>query len=726
MTASALAQAAERTQRRAADPAASVWVGASAGTGKTKVLTDRVLRLLLSGTPPGRILCLTFTKAAAAEMADRLAANLAAWAAMPETELAEKLSALLGRAPQEAERTAARRLFAAVLDAPEALRIETLHGFAQGLLRRFPVEAGVSPTFEVMDERTSLEMLRRARERVFREAAPGTPLAEAIAAITSTVSDAEFPKLIAAVTGARVRIGRALAAWGGAAEMAAGLARHYRLAPGDTAENLRAAACRDAACDLSGLRRLCAAMETLGGKNDRKYAAPMAAWLAAGEAERPALWADYVEAFLTKEGEPRSTERYPCKAVQNSDPGLVEILAAEQDRLLAVMDSLRAAHAAAMTAHLVALADAAFSAYAREKRRGALLDYDDLIEKALSLLSSAEARPWVLYKLDGGLDHVLVDEAQDTSPDQWAVVGALTGEFFAGEGARFDTRRTLFAVGDIKQSIYRFQGAEPRMFAAERARVSDAAAEAGLPFDAVPLDISFRSVPAVLEAVDAAFATPEAAEGVLDPGRAIAEQRHVAARENAPGLVELWPRLPVPETPEETPWNPPVERLSVPSAAARCAQLVAERIARMVGADGAEPEVLAAKGRAIRPGDIMVLVRKRDAFQTDLIRALKKLGVAVAGADRLNLADHMAVQDCLALAEAALFPGDDLSLACALKGPFLGWSEEDLFAAAHGRGDGVTLWAALRALPQARQAVETIEAWGAAARSLRPFAFFAR
>lgn len=720
-----LLRAAEDAQRRASDPAASVWVEASAGSGKTKVLTDRVLRLLLAGVPPGRILCLTFTKAAAAEMADRLFTRLARWAALADAELDAELAKLAGRAPEDATRDAARRLFATVLDAADGLRIETLHGFCQGLLRRFPVEAGVSPTFDVLDDRRAAEMLRQARERVFRDAPPGSELDGAVAAITDLCSDATFPDLIAAVTASRGKIVRAMRAWGGRDALLAGITRHLGLAPGADAGAILAAACADDACDLAALRALCRALVEGGGKTDAKHAAAIAPWLAVVADERPALWDAYVSGFLTKEGEPRSTKTYPSKAALALLPDAAEILAAEQDRLLRACETLAAARLADATRHLMVLADAVFAAYARQKAAGGWLDYDDLIQKARDLLALAEARPWVLYKLDGGLDHILVDEAQDTSPDQWEVADALSAEFFVGEGARGGAARTIFAVGDPKQSIYRFQGADPEMFRGQRARVERVAAEAGLGFARVPLAISFRSVQAVLDAVDATFDDPEAGDGVREPGADPVEARHLAARAGEPGLVELWPLLPTPEAAPETPWNPPVERLTVDSAATRCARLVAERIAALVGVGGA-PEILASRGRPIRPGDIMVLVQKRDAFQTDLIRALKARGVAVAGADRLDLAQHMAVQDLLAAAEAALLPDDDLTLAAVLKGPFLGWSEEDLFALCHGREGSVR--AALRARrdDRARAAAARLEAWGAAARRERPFAFLSR
>lgn len=719
--------AATRAQRRAADPAATVWVRASAGTGKTKVLTDRVLRLLLAGAEPGRILCLTFTRAAAAEMANRLSDRLAEWAGCADARLAAALAELLGRAPEDAETLRARSLFARVLDAPEGLRIETLHGFAQGILRRFPVEAGVSPTFEVLDDRAADELLERARDRVF---ASGDPAVEAaLAFITDAVHDSRFPDLIAALTASRVRLARAMRAWGGAKAMKDGAAAHLKLAPDATAAAILAAGCADRACDGAGLARLARIMADAGGTKDQAAAAGIARWLAADAANRAAGWGDYVSVFLTKAGEPRSTRTFPCAAVKAVDPGLPEVVAAEQDRILAIRDSLAATAMRDATGHLLTLAQAVFAAYAAEKRRRGILDYDDLIEKARALLTEAGARAWVLYKMDGGLDHILVDEAQDTSPDQWQVVDALSTEFFAGAGARPEAPRTLFAVGDEKQSIFSFQGAEPERFAAEREALE---ARAGTEVcRVVPLNTSFRSVQTVLDAVDLVFSRPEAADGVIDPRIPEDERRHVAARRGEPGLVEVWPLVRVPAAAEPEPWSPPVERLAVPGASAQCAALVAERIARMVGAGGRPPEILAAKGRPIRPGDVMVLLRKRGAFLDELTRALGRLEVPVGGADRLVLSGHMAVQDCIALAEAALFPGDDLTLAAVLKGPFVGMDEDRLFAVAAERAPDQGVWDRLRAMAAAGEsdcarAAERIERAGRAARSLRPFAFLSR
>ncbi len=734
---------AEVAQRAASDPKSSVWVAASAGTGKTKVLTDRVLRLLVAGTLPGRILCLTFTKAAAAEMSNRLFERLAGWAAMEEGKLSAELTRLLGQTPTDYEVTRARRLFAGVLDAPEGLRIETLHGFAQSILRRFPVEAGVSPTFDVLDDRSAQDLLQRAREQVFQNAEPGSDLDRAIGAITDRVSDMKFPELIAAITGNRVKLSRMLRTWGGRTAAMAGISTHMGLSADASADSILSAACREGAGDFAGLRRLCQAMLDVGGKTDKDLGQIMANWLAASEAERARLWSDYTPAFLTAKGEMRSTSKLPCKKVKDLDPQFVEVYASEQERVLDVVETLQSVQVRDATGDLLTLAQAMLDAYDREKRRGGWLDYEDLIQKALGLLSRAEARPWVLYKLDGGLDHILVDEAQDTSADQWAVVDALTAEFFSGEGANPHQPRTVFAVGDIKQSIYRFQGAAPEKFTAQQEQVSRLAAEGLAQFAAVPLNTSFRSTQTVLDAVDAVFSMPMARDGVLLPDvtgqysdDVLTRQRHIAAREDEPGLVEIWPRLTPSEASDPAPWNPPMERLRVDSAETRCAALVAKRIARMVGADGGAPEILASKGRPIRAGDIMILLRKRGGFQNDLIRSLKTYGVAVAGADRLMLSDHMAVQDCMALAEAALFPEDDLTLATVLKGPFLTWTEDQLFAVAHHRERGQSLWGRVQALASAddggdlsqiaQTALQKIRHWGLHARALRPFAFFAR
>ncbi|SEH52145.1 double-strand break repair helicase AddA [Magnetospirillum fulvum] len=680
-----LTRDADLRQRRAANPAASVWVAASAGTGKTKVLTDRVLTLLLAGSPPSRLLCLTFTKAAAAEMALRLNRRLARWATASDPALAADLTALLGRSPDPAESVRARRLFALVLDAPGGMAILTIHAFCQSLLRRFPLEAGIAPHFRVMDEADAAEALDAAKIEVLASARGGTDadLARALALVTARVHETAFPDLLGELSSDRGRLDRTIRRHGGLEGVKAALARRLGLEPGDSVASLLSGACADESFDAAGLRAVLPALLG-GGKTDQDKAAVMAAWLA-DPVGRVDSFDSWCAVFLTREGAVRKT--LATKPVREANPGLAERLETEALRLAAVCEQIKAATIAEATGALLTLGAALLEAYRRHKAARAAMDYDDLILAARGLLARPGVAPWVLYKLDGGIDHILIDEAQDTNPDQWAVVAALTEEFFVGRGAR-EIVRTVFAVGDAKQSIYSFQRADPRAFEEMRARFADKVPAAKGQWDEVALNLSFRSGRAVLDAVNAVFGPGSPGrDGVAGPDEDIT---HLAHREGAAGSVEIWPAVAPRAIDDAPPWKPPVERIRGDSPPTRLARLLARRIRAMI--DG---EKLDSRGRPVRAGDVLVLVRRRGGFVEDLVRELKSQKVAVAGADRMVLADQMAVMDLIALGNVLLLPEDDLTLATVLKGPLVGLSEEQLFALAYRRGDA-TLWETLK------------------------------
>jgi ATP-dependent helicase/nuclease subunit A len=687
-------------QRQAADPVSSVWVSASAGTGKTKVLTDRVLALLLAGAAPERLLCLTFTRAAAAEMQGRLARRLTEWVALPDMKLREAVQALTGQIPDEAAVAHARSLFARVLDVPGGMKIQTIHSFCQSLLARFPIEADVAPHFELMDELTARELLEEAKAEVLARAAEDTEgaLGRALAAVGTWVDEQGFAELLnALLVQQRARLTAARAAHLGIEGLVRQVRTRLGLAEGETAETILAAACGDPALDEASLRAVCAAMLDSGKKTDAEAGRKIAAWLEAVES-RPARWEAYLSAFFTQAGEPRKT--LCTKGVTEALPGAEEILAAEAERLDLARGRINAATTAETTAGLLRLGGAVLDAYEAGKRRRARLDYEDLIRISRDLLETRNIAPWVLFKLDGGLDHLLIDEAQDTNPDQWKLVELLTEEFFAGVGAREpeagEPPRSVFAVGDPKQSIYSFQGADPQEFLRMRAHFAGRVRAVERGWAQVDLAHSFRSVAPVLAAVDAVFERQEQlSRGVaFDP----VWRGHDPVRVGQGGRVELWPPAVPDERPEPEAWSPPLDRSAEAAPRARLAELIAETIRRWTTARDARPgdeAWLDSRARPIRAGDVLVLVRRRNAFVEELIRALKQRGVAVAGIDRMQLTEQLAVQDLVALARVCLLPEDDLTLACALKSPLVGLSEEQLFELAYGREGH--LWSALEA-----------------------------
>jgi ATP-dependent helicase/nuclease subunit A len=701
------------TQRLALNPAESVWVAASAGTGKTKVLTDRLLALMLGGTDPGRILCLTFTRAAAAEMANRINDRLAAWTTLPPGRLAEELAALLGRFPVEEEIALARQLFARILDVPGGAKIATIHAFCQSLLRRFPLEAGVPPEFAVIDERGAAEALAEAAEAVIAAARGETTprLAAALAIVAGYALEERFIELMTALAGERGKLRQALV--GGEAALHRRLCRALSVPVDATRDSLIEAFCAPAEGDEPGLRAAAAALAN-GSARDQERGAIIARWCEFPEGRRDLL-DPYIAVFLTDTRTIRGTlitKSAAAKALP-ANPGAA--LLAEAERILR-FDAERAGVALIeATGALMHLGDALLEAYEHRKRLHGLLDYDDLVLKALALLRRPGVAPWVLFKLDGGLDHILIDEAQDTNPEQWSIVAALSEEFFAGEGVG-ERVRTVFAVGDGKQSIYSFQRADPRAFVEMRQHFQARVTAAKQQWSVVPLAISFRAAQPLLLAVDAVFSHAEAADGVALDGGAI---HHDAARAGQAGLVELWPAVPAPD--------PAILAVSGDRPAepyARLARAIAATIAQWL----ATGERLEPRGRALRPGDVMVLVRRRNAFVGELLRALKTHDVPVAGADRLVLAQEMAVQDLMALGRFLLLPEDDLTLAAVLKGPFFDLSEEELFRLAHGRGEA-TLWSRLRRLaaehPAMGRAAERLSELLARADFVPPFELYA-
>lgn len=623
----------------AADPKVSAWVAASAGTGKTKVLTDRILNLLLQGFAPERILCLTFTKAAAAEMANRLTQRLAHWANLPTFELNQELEELVGSDALSSRVFArAQHLFTLVLDAPGGMKIQTIHGFCQSILSRFPLEAGISPHFRVLDDVQSEEMVLEAQYAVFKKPAPLVEAALTI--LNSIMGDNRFRSIMNDFFQHRARVigllGRHETFWNYVSEL------------------------------LDFLE-----VDSFVEKPEEILDAHLVHRLKKQFAPTETDFEIYVDRYLTQKKEIRK-KLSPDQAPQ-------------AERIFRFVRSLSALEVAQRTVATLILFQEILGGYQDRKIRRCVLDYDDLIIQTQKLLSQPGVASWVLYKLDGGIDHLLVDEAQDTNAAQWEIIQSLTAEFFTSD----KPYRTIFAVGDAKQSIYSFQGANPKEFLRLKNHFAQLSQKVGQDWREVQLDLSYRSTTAILEIVDEVFANDQNRRGVsFDEAQIV----HQAFRENHPGLVELWPLIEPEGEEEETikgEWHLPLERMERFSPQSRLAHYLAEEIEKWITSQ----RVLPSTNKPIQPRDILILVRKRTILGQEIVRALKQRNIPVAGADRLILTDHIAVMDLLALAQFVLLPEDDLTLACVLRSPLIGMSEDDLFSIAHDRSS--TLWASL-------------------------------
>lgn len=698
-------------QAEAALPGASAWVAANAGSGKTKVLIDRVARLLLAGAEPDAILCVTYTKAAASEMQARLFSRLGAWCVMDDAILNDELRKLEGRPQTAKQLNRARELFAKALETPGGLRIETIHAFCGRVLRRFPLEAGVPPGFSELDDADTGEMWEKVIRRLGALAAlnedPDLTAAARLVAECDSAALGVIRELDIRRSSVMDFINRA----GGVNAAIAAL--QDRL--GATGENEADIVERAMGPGLPA-RDIRSAMEAwrTGTASDQKQAALAATVLGDGPAEERfnALKA----IVFTGKGELRKS--VVTKKVGESYPVVLDLFGtgvpegSETFRIQAVEDQRRAARIFERSAALLRLAGAAFENFNWRKAARAGLDFDDLIQSVSRLLSRKAAAEWVLWKLDGGIGHILLDEAQDTSPGQWTILKNLTADMFAGRGAERHPGRTLFVVGDQKQSIYSFQGADPAKFLSEGRRYTDAA-------DAIDPDwlrrphlaMSFRSAPEVLAYVDEVFDPArytDTAPFSMEPPEQADHSPHTSFRRTETGSVELWPLEPAGDPGDADPWHAPLDHEDLASPRIRLAGRIAKFIRRQIdeGAAVWENNVR----RPARPGDFLVLVKGRVSGVFDaVLEALKRENLPVAGADRLRLLDSLAVQDLLNLVRFALCPEDDLVLAEILKGPFGGVTDQALEDLAWDRG-GASLWSRLQASGSPAETLAFLEA----------------
>jgi len=685
-------------QREAVDPEDNVWLSASAGTGKTQVLSARVLRLLLrEEVEPSQILCLTFTKAGAAEMANRINAVLARWVRLDATALATELGHL-GADIDPATQARARTLFASVLDCPGGgLRIDTIHAFSQWLLANFPQEAGMQPGAQPMDDRTRELLARDVLTEMIEEArATGNER------VTDAIADFVTRKDPGALRSWLLRCAGAGELWQGPGSWQPPLGERIRSLlgiPVHADENWAIEALHPDTFPDHHLASMLPVMQGWKANAGRDCSQFIPRWLSCPPETRDTLVSCFYDTILTKKGEPRQ-----MKAPAREDPRIPDrqreiadalALYNERTALLGLADLLKDALTIGRTFALK---------WSEAKEREGLLEFDDLIRRAAALLSGSLSSDWIRYKLDRRFDHILIDEAQDTNKAQWDIIDALIDDFFSGEGAHGDRLRTIFTVGDYKQAIFGFQGTSPENFArakervraqieTARASIEGARSNRRLPrFRDLDLGRSYRTSRPILDFVNEAILTLGHTAFGLDAAPA----DHLGAQR--PGLVTLWQPVRAVDAARGAPQakrDDDEEKDWLPRHDTLLAEKIAQQVERWV--KGTEPFVLAKgeKPRHAGAGDVMVLVRKRKELAAQIVAKLHARGVPVAGVDRLRLGEPLAVRDLLAALRFAGQPRDDLSLACMLVSPLMGWSQEDLLAFAVRKKDA-GLWDHLR------------------------------
>lgn len=691
-------------QRQASTPTISVWVEASAGTGKTKVLSDRVMRLLLSGVRPERILCLTYTKAAAVEMSNRIADKLSKWATLEEQILKNELEKLLGAPLSEEKKdietlTRARQLFAILLDTPGGIKIQTIHAFCQEVLKRFPLEAKISPYFEIMDDRSSREALESIKKDIL-QGNVDAQTADALSFLTAEAGESKFPEIMQDITTNRNLIDETLKIHKTLPNLLEAIAKKLDISPSETKEdilknfwNLR---------PQEDISLIIKALDA-GTDTSRKTAIALASAIEQSDFET------YSKLFLT---DGRLRKNFLVKKSKEEFP-LVEQAAQEEAlRIAETAKHLKSLHLFQSTSAVLTLSAEILARYRHYKERQSKMDYNDLIILTKNLLNDPKVAQWILFKLDGGIDNILIDEAQDTSPEQWSIVKSLTEDFFSGAGAHLSVP-TVFVVGDRKQSIYSFQGADP----AEFEKMHTFFAEKDASFRTVNMDVSFRSTAAVLDIVNTVFNSDKARTGVLSDEQTMA---HFPSRLGEAGRVELWP-LTSPEEDDKSDniFLPPIERIKSVSASS----LLAQQIAQLIKAKVDSKELLPSQNRPLRYKDFLILVQRRNSFVEEMVRACKNIGVEVAGVDKIKLSEQIAVTDLTAIAKFALLPEDDLNLACILKSPLLGLDDDDLFKLCYQR-NSQSLWNRLQENASYSDQTNLLKDLLTLAQTARPFEFF--
>lgn len=691
-------QKALNDQRQASDPQASAWVSASAGTGKTKVLTDRVLRLLLEGTKVSTILCLTYTKAAASEMVNRILERMLAWVVKDQEFLAKDLTQLFGYAPAKADLVKARQLFFQVLDDPIGLQASTMHSFCQSLLERFPLEAGISPGFTVMEEVQAKILMKQALantlEEIRRTANPS--LLEALHHITSHYSWDYFTDIMGTLRQNNRFFHQLLEEHKNVDNIIHFLKRQEGIENLGDQKSIRQTFYQKIESRLKDprLQNAFSSTQTKLGKIIEK----LKAWMGSEEAIENKI-DQYLNIFLTKEHLPRKEWD---KMDTHSDEG--KFIKGETQECLQYISKIRAEQWISKLQSLLLIYQNFDSHYQAIKKRNLSLDYQDLIHLVSRFLLSNQNISWVLYKLDNQLSHVLLDEAQDSNREQWQMIETLVQEFFAGRGQRQDNR-TVFAVGDVKQSIYGFLQAEPSEFLKANQRFHQYTENASKKWRNVDLDISFRSTKAILQTVDAVFTQPQSF--MYQQGFKI---HHIPNRQESGGMVELWPLLT-----SKDPMN------VSENADLALAQAIARRIKKMLSG-----EILVSQGRPIQARDIMILVQRRKPFIGFLLNALRQQEIPVAGVDRLALKENMGIKDLVAIGKFCLLPQDDFNLAIVLKGPLARFTEEDLLDLCQERP--TSLWQNLKQKkqdhPRYQQLYETLLALLNNVDYQRPYHFY--
>jgi ATP-dependent helicase/nuclease subunit A len=609
-------------QRLGADPSASVSLLASAGAGKTTVLCERFLNLVASGALPEKILCITYTKSAAREMLERILAQ------SQQTDYYQKIIACKHR-----------------------LKIQTIHSFCLEMVARHSDKSGF-PRRQLINTSLRFHTLNNILDGVLyssmREA-----LQNSVTELSSSFAISTIKQRIISVISNE---GNALRVY---FSQHNGDPQHIKsriFSLHDAHEEYDyPSKCREILNHITryGLQQIehqdiAKLEEAVQVLNSQNYEAIRAL-------------------CLTQEDK---TRKFITKAMLQKHPTTSQIIMEIQQQVYE--------HEKAYSFHMCAKRNWAFITLTQEvlehyitfKQQHYLMDYDDIIQDATNLIASD---PEILYQLDYEIDHILLDEAQDLSTYQWDFIRHISEEFFAGTGAQ-NRNRTVFFVGDTKQSIFSFQGADPQLLVHYSHYFKKLVLMVGKWHD-VALNLSYRSEPNIVALVNKIFNTT-----MQD------FPQHIAHK-NGIGQIKVWPLIKVNEIGQNTDgqktsmWQMPSKELDSMDLEVQLASEIATMVHKWV----TQGRKLLGSNQVILPSDIMILVRKRSRYVDILAAKLRGLGLKVNTPIHGKFTDYLVVQDVMALVEFFLNPDDELNLAGLLKSPWFGYTEKQLRDACHGR-----------------------------------------
>lgn len=683
-----------KLQQIASNPANSVFVSASAGSGKTKILTDRVLRLLLDGFNPSKILCLTYTKVAAFEMQNRIYKELSEWSILKDADLEKRIAALTGTHFSAQQMSKARSLFNVILDDFEGIKINTIHSFCQNLMSKFPIEAGIKPNFRIIDQVQESQLLLEAKNKLLKEALVNAELNEQISAISANLNEDDFLALILQLINKRSDLEITKEQFFGLENLNNFIFKIFNCENESekSIQDLITNPLKDADFDGKNLRSLSESASLSKAKTDLKHSSIILAYL---QNPNPENFAQYLKVFLTEENEARKSVF--TKAIAAAFNNFEEIIELEQKRLIDLIEKINSFQIANLTTILLKVANKMLSLYLELKNQNGFLDYHDLIAKSVKLLTNLENSAWIKYKLDGQFEHILVDESQDTNQLQWQIIKAISDDFASLENDQ-EQKRSIFIVGDDKQSIFSFQDADPKIFSEVWQHYQKQLGLNARKMEKVDLNNSFRSLKNILQLVDLAFREPKYQRAISRVNLV----NHNPIRIDGLGKVEIWPVINVKKEEKSNKNDFCWELNFEPSSEENSKEILAQIIAKKIKVWIDEKRILKSQKRPVKAGDFMILLKNRTNNLGNLIvKNLQIEGIAVNGSDKIDLMQNIIVLDLLSLAKFLLLNEDDLSLAELLKSPICGINEDELFLLCQEKNEQkISLFQALKNNPQ--------------------------